>query len=164
MPSNPETLIQALSEQIQPMLTQQLKNPAMIGVHTGGAWLAQRLHQQLETDMPLGTLDINFYRDDFSRRGFNPVVNASEINFELENTDILLVDDVLHTGRTVRAAMNEIFDYGRPASLNLIVLYDRSGRELPIEPLLCGEHVELQDNQQIKLGGPSPLSMQVVSV
>lgn len=163
MPNNPEQLITTLAGEVQTLLDARLQNPAMIGIHTGGVWVAERLHQELDSKMPLGTLDINFYRDDFSRRGFNPVVNASEINFDLENKDILLVDDVLHTGRTIRAAMNEIFDYGRPASLNLIVLFDRGGRELPIAPTLCGETVELTDQQQLELSGPSPLKIEVVS-
>ncbi len=163
MPNNPEQLITILASEVQTLLNDRLQNPAMIGIHTGGAWVAERLHQELKSKMPLGTLDINFYRDDFSRRGFNPVVNASEINFDLENKDILLVDDVLHTGRTIRAAMNEIFDYGRPASLNLVVMFDRGGRELPIAPAVCGETIELSELQQLELSGPSPLKIEVVS-
>lgn len=162
MPSDPQNLIEQLATELKPLLP-ELNAPAMIGIHTGGVWVAERLHALLKTDMPLGTLDINFYRDDFSKRAFNPVVNESTLNFELENRDVLLVDDVLHTGRTIRAAMNTIFDYGRPASLRLIVLVDRGGRELPVQPTLCGETISLSPTQQLKLSGPEPLQMEVIT-
>lgn len=163
MKIDPNKLIRELGNEIATMLDDGvLKNPAIIGIHTGGAWVAEKLHEQIDKELPLGALNINFYRDDFSRRGFNPVVNSSEIDFDLENRDILLVDDVLHTGRTIRAAMNEIFDYGRPASLQLVVLADRGGRELPIEPSFCGTKIELQADEQLELTGPKPLRMSVV--
>ncbi len=164
MKIEPNKLVRKLADEISAMLEQgRLKNPAIIGIHTGGAWVAEKLHQHIDQEMPLGTLNINFYRDDFSRRGFNPVVNSSEIDFDLENRDILLVDDVLHTGRTIRAAMNEIFDYGRPASLQLIVLADRGGRELPISPDFCGATFDLSADEQLELSGPKPLQMKVVT-
>lgn len=163
MKIDPNKLIRTLASEIADMLEQDtVKNPAIIGIHTGGAWVAEKLHQRIDKDLPFGTLNINFYRDDFSRRGFNPVVNSSAIDFDLENRDILLVDDVLHTGRTIRAAMNEIFDYGRPASLQLVVLADRGGRELPIEPAFCGAKFDLQPDEQLELTGPKPLRMTVV--
>jgi pyrimidine operon attenuation protein/uracil phosphoribosyltransferase len=105
---------------------------AMVGILTGGAWLAERLHRELGIADPLGRIDISFYRDDYHKSGLHRSVKASKIPFDVENRHILLVDDVLFTGRTVRAAMNELFDYGRPASISLVVLVDRGERELPI--------------------------------
>jgi len=133
----------------------------MIGIHSGGAWLAEKLHKQLGLKEPLGTLDISFYRDDFTRIGMNPQVRASELPFDLEDRHVILVDDVLHTGRTIRAALNEIFDYGRPASVTLAVLIVRDGRELPIQADVVGETVDLKPNQQIKLHGPDKLELKL---
>lgn len=143
-----ETLLCDLAQQIRPCLT---ANSALVGIHTGGAWLAQRLHQQLGQDIPLGVLNITFYRDDFSMAGLHPVVEPSVMPFEVEGRDLILVDDVLHTGRTVRAAMNELFDYGRPNSVHLAVLVDRGGRELPIAARYAGVVLTLAENQNIQL-------------
>lgn len=137
------------------------RDPVMIGIHTGGAWVAARLHRALALAEPLGTLDISFYRDDFTRVGVNPQVRTSNLPVSIEDRHVLLVDDVLHTGRTIRAAMNEIFDYGRPASVTLAVLIERDGRELPIEPAVVGEHVRLDAGQHLKLTGPEPLGLTV---
>lgn len=115
----------------------------LVGVHTGGVWLAQRLRDDLNVAHDVGILDISFYRDDFSRSGLNPTVKPSSIAFDVEGADIVLVDDVLATGRTVRAAMNELFDYGRPARIDLAVLIDRGGRELPIAPTVVGRVIEV---------------------
>ena len=115
----------------------------LVGVHTGGVWLAQRLKRDLHVSHDVGILDISFYRDDFSRSGLNPSVRPSSIAFDVEGSDIVLVDDVLYTGRTVRAAMNELFDYGRPARIDLAVLIDRGGRELPIAPTVVGRVIEV---------------------
>ena len=133
----------------------------MVGIHTGGVWIARLLHKKLGMQTPLGTLDISFYRDDFTRIGMNPQVRPSELPFTLDGRNIILVDDVLHTGRTVRAAMNELFDYGRPASIMLATLVERSGRELPIEANVVGLHMELAEHQHVKLGGPEPLRLEV---
>jgi pyrimidine operon attenuation protein / uracil phosphoribosyltransferase len=133
---------------LRPRLAQQ---PIMIGIHTGGAWLAERLHQALALPEPLGTLDISFYRDDFTRLGINPQVKTSNLPVNVEDRHVILVDDVLHTGRTIRAAMNEIFDYGRPASVTLAVLIARDGRELPIQAEVVGETLTLAKQQHIKL-------------
>ncbi len=141
-------LIRDLAQQLKPHVT---GNSAMVGIHTGGAWVAQKLHRQLGADIPLGTLDISFYRDDFSRIGLHPQVKPSDIPFDVEGRDIILVDDVLYTGRTVRAAMNELFDYGRPASVKLAVLLDRGGRELPIEAQWAGALLPLAPDQNIEL-------------
>ncbi len=135
---------------------------AIIGIHTGGVWIAEHLQQQLPGRLPLGTLDISFYRDDFSHVGLHPEVRPSRIPFDIDGRHIILVDDVLYTGRTVRAALNEIFDYGRPASVLLAVLIQRDGRQLPVAADCAGDTVKLQDNEQIKLSGPSPLGLEVV--
>lgn len=137
------------------------KNTAMIGIHTGGVWVAQQLHRLLGIEAPLGELDISFYRDDFSRIGMNPQVRPSQLPFSVDDRHIILVDDVLHTGRTIRAAMNELFDYGRPASITLAVLVERDGRELPIEAAITGQHMELGENEHVKLTGPEPLTLEV---
>ena len=135
--------------------------PAMVGIHTGGVWVAEHLHARLQLTEPLGSLDISFYRDDFTRIGINPVVKPSELPFAIDDRHIILVDDVLHTGRTIRAALNELFDYGRPASILLAALIERDGRELPIEASVVGRHVSLLPDQHIKLTGPSPLRLEI---
>ena len=136
-----------------------IADPAMIGIHRGGVWLAERLHRRLQLPEPLGTLGIAFYRDDFTRIGRHPEVHPSNLPFGVDDRHILLVDDVLQTGRTIRAAMNEIFDYGRPASITLLALAEREGRELPIQPDIVGIRPALERRQQIKLVGPDPLSL-----
>jgi pyrimidine operon attenuation protein/uracil phosphoribosyltransferase len=123
----------------------------MVGIHSGGVWVAHKLHEQLGRDVPLGTLDISFYRDDFSHSGLHPRVRPSSIPFDVAGRDIILVDDVLYTGRTVRAAMNELFDYGRPASIRLAVLLDRGGRELPIAAQWVGTTLPLARGQNIRV-------------
>ncbi len=137
----------------------KIENPLMVGIHTGGVWVAEKLHQTLELDSKLGSLDIAFYRDDYTRIGVNPVVKPSHMPESVDDRHIILVDDVLHTGRTIRAALNELFDYGRPASVTLVVLAERSGRDLPIEPAISGLHLELNQGQHIKLTGPDPLAL-----
>ncbi|HED52092.1 MAG TPA: bifunctional pyr operon transcriptional regulator/uracil phosphoribosyltransferase PyrR [Gammaproteobacteria bacterium] len=134
---------------------------AMVGIHTGGVWIAQRLHPLLGIEAPLGELDISFYRDDFTRIGMNPQVRPSQLPFSVDDRHIILVDDVLHTGRTIRAAMNELFDYGRPASITLAVLVERDGRELPIEAAVTGQHMELGEQEHVKLTGPEPLQLEI---
>ncbi|MCB1722537.1 MAG: bifunctional pyr operon transcriptional regulator/uracil phosphoribosyltransferase PyrR [Chromatiaceae bacterium] len=136
-------------------------DPAIIGIHTGGAWVAERLNRLLGLDLPTGLLDISFYRDDFTQIGVNPQVRPSKIEFDVDDRNIVLVDDVLQTGRTIRAAMNEIFDYGRPATITLVTLIERSGRELPIQPDVIGLSPPLLDSDRIKLNGPDPLSLEI---
>ena len=123
----------------------------LVGVHTGGVWLARRLKADLKVAHEVGILDISFYRDDFSRSGLNPSVKPSAIAFDVEGADIVLVDDVLYTGRTVRAAMNELFDYGRPERIDLAVLIDRGGRELPIAPTVVGRRIEVPEEISVVL-------------
>jgi pyrimidine operon attenuation protein/uracil phosphoribosyltransferase len=135
------------------------QRPLLVGIHTGGAWVAEELHRRLGVGEPLGTLDISFYRDDFSRIGVHPQVKPSHLPVTVEDRPILLVDDVLQTGRTVRAALNEIFDYGRPASVALAVLVDRPGRELPIAAEVAGARWDLPAHRQVNLDGPDPLTL-----
>ena len=123
----------------------------MIGIHTGGVWIAERLHRKLNIQQPLGKLNIAFYRDDFSRIGTHPQVTPSKLPFDIEDKHLLLVDDVLHTGRTIRAALNEIFDYGRPASVRLAVLIDRGEHELPIQADFMGKSLALKPGEHVKL-------------
>ena len=137
------------------------EHPIMIGIHTGGAWVARLLHQQLSFTTPLGSIDISFYRDDFSRIGLHPEVKASEIPTDIEGRSLILVDDVLQTGRTIRAALNEIFSWGRPTAVQLVVLVERSGRELPIQPDVEGERRDLDPSDNIKLSGPNNLKFVV---
>jgi pyrimidine operon attenuation protein/uracil phosphoribosyltransferase len=158
--------IPALIDEMAAKLRERLAIGAetlMVGIHTGGVWVAQALHEKLGIQEPLGVLDISFYRDDFTRIGMNPQVRPSKLPFNLDDRHIILVDDVLHTGRTIRAAMNELFDYGRPASITLAVLVERSGRELPIEADVVGLHMSLGADEHVKLSGPQPLALEVKS-
>jgi pyrimidine operon attenuation protein/uracil phosphoribosyltransferase len=158
----PSDLIPKMVEQLRTLLSERgISNACMIGIHTGGVWLAEKLHKELEISQPLGALNITFYRDDFTRIGMHPQVTPSSLEFEVDDQHIILVDDVLHTGRTIRAALNEIFDYGRPASVILVTLVDRSGRELPISADVTGVQLALGPNEQIKLNGPEPLSLEI---
>lgn len=138
-----------------------LTDPLMVGIRTGGVWVAEHLHRLLNNPYPLGSLNINFYRDDFTRIGLHPRVTPSSLPFSVDGRNIILVDDVLQTGRTIRAALNELFDYGRPARIVLAVLIERSGRELPIQPDVCGAQKDLKPGEYIKLIGPDPLSLEL---
>ena len=123
-----EAQCRQLAELIRPNITPQT---ALVGIHTGGVWLAERLRELLGLGA-IGRIDVSFYRDDFAKKGLHPQLKPTTINFEVEGRHLILVDDVLYTGRTTRAAMNELFDYGRPAVVELAVLADRGGRELPV--------------------------------
>ena len=139
------------------------KSPLLLGIHTGGVWIAQALQDMLEPDFfdaPLGTLNIAYYRDDFTRIGMHPQVTPSDLPFSVDDRHLLLVDDVLNSGRTTRAALNEIFDYGRPASVTLAVLVDRNGRELPIQPDIVGTTLTLKPDQHIKLTQQNGLQLE----
>ena len=158
-----DAAIEGMARELRRLLERRrITDPVMIGIYTGGAWVAQRLHALLALEAPLGTLDISFYRDDFSRIGVNPQVRPSRLPMTIDERHIVLVDDVLATGRTVRAALNELFDYGRPASIALAVLVERDGRELPIQADVAGMHLDLAANQHVKLQGPEPLQLVVV--
>jgi pyrimidine operon attenuation protein / uracil phosphoribosyltransferase len=143
-----EKLCEQLAGELAPKLSAR---SAMIGLYTGGAWLAERLHKLLDMKSPLGLMDIAFYRDDYHAQGLHHDPKRTRIPFDVSGRDILLVDDVLYTGRTVRAAMNELFDYGRPASIALVVLADRGGRELPICAQHCGAKVDVPAGMRLRL-------------
>ena len=143
-----ETLLPALAAQLKPLVKPAT---AMIGLYTGGAWLAERLHGMLGLKEPLGLMDIAFYRDDYAKEGLKHDPKRTKIPFDVEGRDLLLVDDVLYTGRTVRAAMNELFDYGRPRSISLVVLADRGGRQLPIEAQYIGTKLEVPAGKRLRL-------------
>lgn len=143
-----EQLLSTLAERLRPLIGD---NTALVGIHSGGAWLAERLQPLLGHDIPMGTLDISFYRDDFSRIGLHPQVKPSSIPFDVEGRHIILIDDVLYTGRTARAAMNELFDYGRPARITLVALVDRGGREMPIHAEVVGATIALDATQNLEL-------------
>jgi pyrimidine operon attenuation protein/uracil phosphoribosyltransferase len=163
-PNDVEALIHKMAQDIKARFTPlSAQDYLMIGIHTGGVWVAQHLHRLLDLTQPLGILDISFYRDDFSRIGMNPQVKPSKLPVSVEDKHILLVDDILQTGRTIRAAMNEIFDYGRPASIRLVVLGERDGRELPIQPDVVGRHLSLGPHEHVKLTGPEDLSLTVTT-
>jgi len=155
-----DSLIEKTAAQLKSVLDERaIKDPLMVGIHSGGVWVAERLHAGLGLSEPLGTLDISFYRDDFSRIGVHPQVRPSRLPFQVDGRHVVLVDDVLYTGRTIRAALNELFDYGRPASVLLAVLIDRGQRELPIAADVCGMQLQLPSDDQIKLQGPDPLTL-----
>lgn len=138
--------------------------PIMVGIETGGYLIAEQLYRQLQPNTELGKLNITFYRDDFTKIGLHPTVNPSSLPTDIDGKTIVLVDDVLYSGRTVRAAMNELFDYGRPDRIVLAILIDRGGRELPIQPDIVGQRIELADDEQIKLGGDDRLSLKIQKV
>lgn len=142
----------------------QLVNPLMIGIRTGGVWVAEHMHRRLAISEPLGLLDISFYRDDFSQIGVNPNVKPSQLPTHIEGRDIILIDDVFYTGRTIRAAMNEIFDYGRPNQIVLAVLIERDGRQIPLNPDCSGARITLNAGQRIKLTGPEPLAIHLQTI
>jgi len=159
---NVESMLDVLADRLKLVIESKgWNNPVMIGIHTGGSWIAEELHSRLELQEPLGLLDIAFYRDDFSEIGVQPQVRPSNLPFSIEGRDILLIDDVLYTGRTIRAALNEIFDYGRPANVLLGVLIERDGRQIPIQADCLGGRVDLQPKQRIKLTGPDPLKFTI---
>ena len=143
-----EQLCTDLIDRVRPAIT---PDTAVIGIRTGGAWLAERLHAEFALSTPLGILDISFYRDDYHRSGLHNNVQPSRVPFAVDDRPILLVDDVLFTGRTIRAAMNEIFDYGRPARIDLAVLVDRGERQLPISATWSGTSLAVPQGRLLRL-------------
>jgi len=144
------------AEQTLAALAERMKSAVafdarFVGIYSGGAWLADRLAQVIPGDHPVGYIDVSYYRDDFNRTGLKPAVRRSELPFEVEGATIVLVDDVLFTGRSVRAAINELFDYGRPAAIELAVLVDRGGRELPVEATYAGARLAVARELSIVL-------------
>lgn len=145
------------------MRARDITEPLLVGIRTGGVWVAECIQSMLEIRDELGVLDITFYRDDFSRAGIQPTVKPSHLPLDVTDRHIILIDDVLYTGRTVRAALNEIFDYGRPASVSLAILVERNGRELPIQADVVGTRLSLEVSQQVQLSGPQPIALEIVS-
>lgn len=145
---DPEQLLADITAQIAPRVT---ANTALVGIHSGGVWLMQRILQTLSSKPETGTLDAAMYRDDFAQRGLKSQPKPTNIDFEVEGKHIILIDDIFYTGRTTRAAMNELFDYGRPAKIELAVLINRGGAELPIRPDIVGADIPLAVSQTLEL-------------
>ena len=143
-----EALCRQLAEQIRPHVGPAT---ALVGIYTGGLWLAERLHAELGIAQPLGAIDVSFYRDDYASKGLHAKPQRTEITFNVDGAHVILVDDVLYTGRTTRAAINELFDYGRPAAVDLAVLADRGGRELPVAATWKVWDVALETKQSLVL-------------
>ncbi|NHC07814.1 bifunctional pyr operon transcriptional regulator/uracil phosphoribosyltransferase PyrR [Azonexus fungiphilus] len=143
-----EAQCRQLADLIRPLLP---KNPVLVGIYSGGAWVAERLRELLGLADEIGLIDVSFYRDDFAEKGLHPQVKPTTIPFDVEGRHIILVDDVLYTGRTTRAAINELFDYGRPAAVDLAVLADRGGRELPVAATWKVWDVALETKQSLVL-------------
>ena len=145
---DPETLLTEITTKIQLQLQ---PNSALVGIHSGGVWILNRVLETLKKNMPHGMLDAAMYRDDYAKRGLKNAPKPSNIAFDVTDKHIILIDDIFYTGRTTRAAMNEIFDYGRPASITLAVLINRGGAELPIAPNIVGAEILLKPNQNLQL-------------
>ncbi len=145
-----EALYKVLADRMKSGLA-SAENVAIVGIYSGGAWLAERLAAEMQLKDHLGFIDVSFYRDDYAERGLHADVKPTQIPFEVEGATIVLVDDVLYTGRTTRAAINELFDYGRPAKIMLAALVDRGGRELPIAADFVADTVVLDNDQQLVL-------------
>jgi pyrimidine operon attenuation protein / uracil phosphoribosyltransferase len=149
---NPETLLSAISAQIKTQIESHgAANCALVGIHSGGVWLMDSILKSLKIDMLNGTLDAAMYRDDYNQRGLKAETKPANISFDITDKHIILIDDIFYTGRTTRAAMNELFDYGRPASISLAVLINRGGAELPIAPNIVGATILLKPNQNLQL-------------
>jgi len=145
---DPEALVRALAEQMRGRIG---ADAGMVGIYTGGAWVAERLHRALALATPLGFLAVTLHRDDFGRIGLHRESRRSLIPFSVDGREIVLVDDVLHTGRTIRAALNEIFDFGRPKAVRLAVLAERGSRELPVAPDWLGAKIEVAASEDLVL-------------
>ena len=154
-----ESLIEKLTQALTPYFSNPESQPLIVGIETGGVWIAEQLRQRIAPAAELGRLDISFYRDDFTRHGLHPTVKPSSLPTDIDDRCIVLVDDVLQSGRTVRAAMNEIFDYGRPSKILLAILIDRGQREIPVQADFVGASLSLDSNNHIKLEGPEPLQL-----
>jgi pyrimidine operon attenuation protein/uracil phosphoribosyltransferase len=155
-----ETLVDKLTQALKPYFPDDQKandQPIIVGIETGGYWIADIIHKTIAPDTELGRLNISFYRDDFTTTGLHPTVNPSSLPVDIDGKTIILVDDVIYSGRTIRAAMNEIFDYGRPEQIILAILVDRGERSIPIQPDIVAETIQLEVGSHIKLSGPEPL-------
>jgi pyrimidine operon attenuation protein/uracil phosphoribosyltransferase len=155
-----EAMLAALADRMRGAIAHDAR---LVGIHSGGAWIADRLAAMIPGDHPVGYIDVSFYRDDFHRKGLKPDVKRTEIPFEVEGATIVLVDDVLYTGRSVRAAINELFDYGRPQRIELAVLIDRGGRELPIEATYTGARLAVARELSVVLSRSPDGTLQLAS-
>ena len=147
-----ERVLATLAQRMAPAVAH---DAAFVGIYSGGAWIAERLAAMIPGAHPVGFIDVAFYRDDYNRSGLKANARRTELSFDVEGATIVLVDDVLYTGRSVRAAINELFDFGRPSRVELAVLVDRGGRELPIEPTYTGVRVEVARDRSIVLARSS---------
>ena len=154
-----ETLLNALVKELD---TAAYSDIVLVGIRRGGAWIVDQLQTRLGRTDPPGYIDISFYRDDFAMVGLQPEVGGSELPMSIDDAHVVLVDDVIHTGRTIRAAMNELFDCGRPKKISLASLIEREGHELPIRADICPLRLSLNPNEHVKLLGPEPLAFEVV--
>ncbi len=145
-----EALYIALRDGVRRLLAER-PDAALVGIWSGGAWLAGRLQADLGLAVEAGTITSALHRDDFGERGMATGTGTTRLPFEIEGRHIVLVDDVLFTGRTIRAVINELYDFGRPASVSLAVLVDRGGRQLPIEPAFAAARVALAPGQRLRL-------------
>ena len=145
---DPEQLVRALADEMRGKLS---PDAGLVGIYTGGAWVAERLHRALGLAVPLGLIAVTLHRDDFRRIGLHREARRSQIPFPVDGREVVLVDDVLYTGRTVRAAVNELFDFGRPKAVRLAVLADRGGRELPVGADFIGARVEMARDEELVL-------------
>ena len=145
---DPETLVKALADTMRGTIA---PDAGLVGIYTGGAWVAERLHRALGLSTPLGVLAVTLHRDDFGRIGLHRESRRSQIPFDVDDREVVLVDDVLHTGRTLRAALNELFDFGRPRAVRLAVLADRGGRELPVAADFMGARIEVASDEELVL-------------
>jgi pyrimidine operon attenuation protein / uracil phosphoribosyltransferase len=149
---NPETLLSQIGAEIKAKIEENsAENCALVGIHSGGVWLMDRILKSLKIDIANGTLDAAMYRDDYNQRGLKAETKPANIAFDVTGKHIILIDDIFYTGRTTRAAMNELFDYGRPASIALAVLINRGGAQLPIAPNIVGTAMALKANQSLQL-------------
>lgn len=145
---NAETLLTKVTQDIAAIANAQT---AIVGIHRGGVWMMERILPTLDASIPFGTLDAALYRDDYAQRGLKSTTQPANIPFDVNDKHIILIDDIFYTGRTARAAMNELFDYGRPANITLSVLINRGGAQLPIKPQITGAEMPIAANEQFKL-------------
>ena len=143
-----EAALAALADRMQGAVAH---DAALVGIYSGGAWIAERLAARLPGAHPVGFIDVSYYRDDYALSGLKPNTRRTSLPFDVSGATIVLVDDVLYTGRTIRAAINELFDYGRPGRVRLAALVDRGGRQLPIAPQFVGSTLEVADGELVVL-------------
>jgi pyrimidine operon attenuation protein/uracil phosphoribosyltransferase len=143
-----EALYRELQRGVQQLRTPQTR---LVGITSGGAWLAERLHKDLGLPGAAGVISSAMHRDDFAKRGLSGAGQQTQLAFDVNDAHVILLDDVLYTGRTIRAVLNELFDYGRPAQVQLAVLVDRGGRELPVQADYAAARVTLPPSQSLEL-------------